>query len=253
MKIPFCIFLACLNLLHGQAQYIAHNAGLKDECGAIFRADTNSKVIYLMFTAHDFADGKDSIIPILERNKVKASFFFTGDFYRHFPDIIARLKANGHYLGAHSNKHLLYCDWIHRDSMLVSDEEIIKDLRANYHEMRKFGIKKKDAVYFMPPYEWYNRHVVKLIESKGFTVVNFTPGTSSNADYTTPEMANYQDSKTILQKIYDYELNQPNGLNGFHLLIHFGCDAARTDKLYFYLDELIRNLKIKGYHFDRLW
>ena len=45
--------------------------------------------------------------------RVKASFFFTGRFYRNpaFKKIVRQLKQGGHYLGPHSNEHLLYCDW----------------------------------------------------------------------------------------------------------------------------------------------
>ena len=47
---------------------------------------------------------------------------------------------------------------------------------------------KADAPYFMPPYEWYNAQVSTWTAEHGLTLVNFTPGTRSNADYTTPAM-----------------------------------------------------------------
>ena len=46
-----------------------------------------------------------------------------------------------------------------------------------------------------------------------------------------------------------YESKDPDGLNGFMMLIHFGVDARRTDKLYNRLDEIITTLKDKGYEF----
>ncbi len=234
-----------------QAQNYQISKAVKDEFGCIYRSDTSRKVIYLVFTAHDFIDGKETIIQTLNKNKVKASFFFTGDFYRKYPEIIKKLMKDNHYLGAHSNKHLLYCDWNKRDSMLVSDNELVDDLRANYLEMKKLGINRNKAKYYIPPYEWYNAHVVKLCKDEGITVVNFSPGTSSNADYTTPTMKNYKSSSEILDKIYHYEKTKPNGLNGFHLLVHFGTDAERTDKLYYYLDEIIRHFTKLGYSFNR--
>jgi len=247
----FTILLTIIALINIKAQKYDISKALKDDFGCIYRADTSKKVIYLVFTAHDFTDGKDLILQTLKRNKVKAAFFFTGDFYRNFPDIIEKLKKDGHYIGAHSNKHLLYCDWTKRDSMLVTDIELIDDLNANYQEMKKLGIHKKNAKYYIPPFEWYNAHVVKLCKDEGITVVNFSPGTSSNADYTTPLMNNYKSSSEILEKIYQYEKTKPNGLNGFHLLIHFGTDSSRTDKLYYHLDELIRHLRNLGYEFGR--
>jgi hypothetical protein len=54
-----------------------------------------------------------------------------------------------------------------------------------------------------------------------------------------------------MDKIFRFEKSNSYGLNGFHLLIHFGCDPARIDKLYYYLDELILDLLNKGYTFRR--
>jgi peptidoglycan/xylan/chitin deacetylase (PgdA/CDA1 family) len=81
---------------------------------------------------------------------------------------------------------------------------------------------------------------------------NFTPGTSSNADYTTPSMPEYLSSQTIYDRILGYEAKDPHGLNGFILLIHIGTDPERTDKFYLKLGDLIGALKEKGYALVRL-
>jgi peptidoglycan/xylan/chitin deacetylase (PgdA/CDA1 family) len=65
-------------------------------------------------------------------------------------------------------------------------------------------------------------------------------------------MYNYRDSKTIYQSILDYEQSNPNGLNGFFLLIHIGTHPERTDKFYQYLQPLLENLIERGYHFRRI-
>src|SRR5690606_8624201 len=90
--------------------------------GGIVRFDKNEKVIYLVFTGHEFADGYEVIKDVLERHNIKASFFFTGDFYRNekYAEVINGLKSDGHYLGAHSDKHLLYNAWENRDSTLLT-------------------------------------------------------------------------------------------------------------------------------------
>lgn len=202
-------------------------------------------------TGHEFADGADFITTTLKEEKVKASFFFTGDFYRNksFRSAIKKLKREGHYLGAHSDKHLLYCDWTKRDSLLVNKQEFIDDLMQNYAEMRKFGIKKGNAKFFLPPYEWYNDTISQWTSELGLQLINFTPGTRSTADYTTPDMKSYRSSNEIYQSIMDCEKKSP-GLNGFILLVHFGTDPARTDKFYHRLPQLLKELKAKGYRFQ---
>lgn len=219
--------------------------------GAIIRGDTSRRALTLVFTGDEFADGGDTIRAMLRRAGVPAAFFFTGNFYRNpeFAPLIRGLHQDGHYLGAHSDRHLLYCSWEDRDRLLVSREEFLADLAANYREMERFGIKKGDAPFFLPPFEWYNDSIATWTTGYGLQLVNFTPGTRSNADYTTPEMTNYRDSETIYQSILNYEEKDPYGLNGFLLLIHIGTDPARADKLYWRLETLVQELQEKGYAF----
>jgi peptidoglycan/xylan/chitin deacetylase (PgdA/CDA1 family) len=222
---------------------------LVEKLGGIIRGDTTKKVIYLVFTGHEFADGGETIKKTLMEENVKANFFFTGDFYRNpaYKPLIEELVKNGNYVGAHSDKHLLYAPWEKRDSTLVSKEELKKDINDNYKEMSKFGISKDKAGYFMPPYEWYNQQVAEWCAEFGIKVVNFTPGTSSNADYTIPSMKNYLSSEEIYDRILDFE--KKKGINGFILLMHIGTHPERTDKLYNKLGNIISELKSRGYTF----
>ena len=223
--------------------------------GGIIRTDRSQKKINLVFTSHEFIDGYSTISEVLRKHGIKGSFFFTGDFYRtaEFSEVIKSLRNDGHYLGAHSDKHILYCSWENRDSTLVTREEFFNDVLNNYDEMSRFGITKKDAPFFLPPYEWYNLQISEWTKELGLTLVNFTSGTSSNADWTIPEMnERYLSSDTIFNRILKYEETDPFGLNGFNLLIHFGTHPSRTDKFYFRLDELIAVLKERGYAFTLL-
>jgi peptidoglycan/xylan/chitin deacetylase (PgdA/CDA1 family) len=192
---------------------------------------------------------------VLQQRKVQAGFFFTGNFYANnaFAPLIEGLLQDGHYLGAHSDKHLLYCDWTKRDSLLVTRQQFRRDLRRNYRRMAKFGIIRNKAKVFLPPYEWYNAAIVAWAREMGLTLVNFTPGTLSTADYTYPEMGSrYRDSERIFRSITEYESSARNGMNGFILLVHIGTDPRRTDKFYNRLDELLVNLQKKGYSFKRI-
>lgn len=211
------------------------------------RGDSTRRQLTLVFTAHEFVDGYKTIRSVLKKHGIEGAFFFTGDCYRWHPEVVKGLKADGHYLGSHSDKHLLYADWGKRDSTLVTREELEQDLKNSYAEMAKFGIRPEDAVFYMPPYEHYNTETEGWCRSLGLQVVNYSPGTTSNADYTTPDMKNYRSSREILDRILAYE--QKNGLNGFLLLTHFGTHPDRTDKLYDHLDELITELKNRGYEF----
>lgn len=219
----------------------------------IIRGDSTEQALALVFTGDEFADGGDSIRQTLARHRIHAAFFLTGKFYRNptFHEMIQKLKADGHYLGAHSDQHLLYCAWENRDSSLVSRAELMADLEMNYQAMAQFGIQPAQARFFLPAFEWYNSETSRWCREFGASLINFSPGTRSHADWTVPEMGErYWPSSRIFASILDYESRR--GLNGFILLTHIGTHPDRTDKFYLLLDPLIQVLKEKGYRFERI-
>lgn len=247
---PFCLFVGQL-----LAQEIPPFPKAIYRFGGIERLDTSSAIIYLTFTGGDYNDGRHKVKRYLKRGKVKANFFFTGDFYRNKENrgLIRTLKRQGHYLGPHSDQHLLYASWENRDSLLVSKAVFKEDLLANYAIMAQFGIQMEEVTFFMPPYEWYNQQISDWTAELGLTLINFTPGTRSNADYTTPDMGKrYVNSVRIFESILQYEQQSSTGLNGFLLLIHIGTHPDRKDKFYNDLPRLLKILKKRGYQFSLL-
>jgi peptidoglycan/xylan/chitin deacetylase (PgdA/CDA1 family) len=222
--------------------------------GAIVRGDSSIKELALVFTGDAYADGGIHIAKVLADRSIKGSFFFTGKFYSNpdFKSIIDTLRNKGHYLGAHSDQHLLYCTWENRDSLLVSKEQFTVDLLENYSKMLAFGISREDAVLFLPPYEWYNDSIARWTRALGLQLINNTHGTLSHADYTVPGTLGYRSSEEIFQSILEYEASASDGLKGFILLSHIGTVPERTDKFYLYLEKLLEELKSRGYKFKRI-
>ncbi len=222
--------------------------------GGIIRGNTEKKNIALVFTADEFGDGLPSIQRSLLKENVKASFFFTGRFYRNtaFQEGIGKLYRDGHYLGPHSNAHLLYCDWNKRDSLLVTQQQFSNDLDANMQAIHALGIKDYAQHYFIPPYEWYNDTIAAWAAAKNIQLFNFTPGTGSNADYTYPGMKSYKPSDELMIRLKQAEQQMPHHLNGVILLLHAGTDPRRTDKFYDHLPALISYLRQQGYSFKRI-
>ena len=226
----------------------------KDRFGTIVRVNPDRKVIYLCFTADTNFNGAAAILKTLKKQKVKGNFFLTGNCLRYGPnqDVIRRIVAEGHYVGGHSDGHVLYCDWGPERPNLMSADSIINDLKANYAELAKFGVRREDARWFLPPYEHYNAFSVGVLEAMGVQVVNYTPGIGTPADYTTPDMKSYRPAQPLIDGLWKFEKEQ--GLDGALLLIHPGIhpDRPESERLYNRLDEIIRYLKKKGYSFDRL-
>lgn len=223
--------------------------------GAIIRGDTTRKKLALIFSADSFNDGRQYVRDVLSAEGVKAGFFLTGNFLDN-PDnkaFIEHIRDEGHYISGHSDKHLLFCDWTNRDSLLVSKATFQTDLNKNLEKLGSFGIQTGELKYFLPPYEWYNQTVSDWYAENRKQLINFTPGTRVTADYTWPSMGRkYVDSGTIWESIMDYEQTGQSGLNGFILLVHLGTEPTRKDKFYNKLPALIKTLRGQGYTFTRV-
>ena len=223
--------------------------------GAVVRGDSTIHSLALVFTGDEYADGGSRIREILAQEKIRASFFFTGKFYRapENESLIRSLIEDGHYLGPHSDRHLLYNAWEYRDSMLVTRDSFETDLKNNYVGMKNFSIEPQEAYYFLPPYEWYNSKIASWTSDLGLQLVNHTGETLSAADYTIPDMGDrYRSADDIMKSILERARRDPQGLNGFLLLMHIGTHPDRTDKFYWRLPELIDWLKSEGYRFRRI-
>lgn len=231
---------------------VTAQAQIKNKYGTVIYTDTTQKVINLVFSADSTFEGAPHILDVLKQHNAKGNFFFTGNFLRmkEYDEIFKRIHSEGHYIGGHSNHHLLYAEWNPERTNLVTNDSLIADLRGNYMELAKKGVKREDAPYFMPPFEWYNAQNVKAINSEGITVICLSPHVGTSEDYTTPDMPIYRSSQQIIDKLFENEAKY--SLNGVFMLIHPGTHPMRTDKLYLRLDEILTRLEDLGYTFKRL-
>lgn len=206
----------------------------------------------MIFSADLAFEGAPIILKTLKKYQSKGSFFLTGNCLRmdEHRDIVKSIIKEGHYVGGHSDNHLLYAPWDNRKESLVTSDSLIADFKKNMVELERVGVDVNKLDYYLPPFEWYNQESVRLVEELGQLTINYTPGIRTAADYTTPDMKNYKSSQELIDLLYDYE--EKNGLDGCIILIHPGTHSSRTDKLYNRLDEVIGTLKKKGYRFDRL-
>lgn len=223
--------------------------------GGIVRGPKERKQIALVFTGHEFAEGGETILNELAQRHGRASFFLTGNFLQNpqFKPLVSQMVANGHYLGPHSDKHLLYCAWDESRRTLVSEAEFTGDLLANAAKLPGQGVSgRRFSRYFLPAFEHYNREIADWTRQQRWTIINFTPGTRSNADYTEEADPNFVSSQAIFDSIVQREREDPHGLNGFILLLHLGSGPGRADKFHLRFAELLDTLGGQGYQFVRV-
>jgi peptidoglycan/xylan/chitin deacetylase (PgdA/CDA1 family) len=222
--------------------------------GAIVRGPIDEKRIAMVFTAHEFSEGGTIILDALARHHAKASFFLTGDYLddAEHDALVRRIVAEGHYLGPHSDKHLLYCDWTAARKTLVTREQFELDVRENVRKIEGFGVRRSEIRYFLPAYENANAEIAAWSRAVGLTLINYTPGTRSNADYMGEADKHFVSSKAIYDSIVSKEQNDPHGLNGFILLLHLGAGPIRKDKFAERVGELLDYLEGRRYELVRV-
>ena len=220
--------------------------------GAVVRGSLQQKRIALIFTGGDYGEGTGPILDTLHDLQIKAGFFVTGAFLSQ-PErrqLLQRAVNEGHYVGPHSDQHPLYCPWEDREKSLVTKSEFTKDLQKNISDLKQLGALSPGPIFFIPPYEWFNRDQVNWAREMGVQLFNFSPGSGSNRDYLPESDSRFISSQAILQDILAYEKKDPHGLNGYILLIHLGAD--RKDKMFQLLPQLIAALRARGYEFTRI-
>lgn len=223
--------------------------------GCVVRGPRDKKVIALEFTGGEYADGGTTILAELKKRGIKASFFFIGDFYRQpkFKELIERIRDEGHYLGPHSDKHLLYATWSSPPKPLVSQQEFDDDLTSNLLEIERFGVPREKARFFIPPYEHFTQEIADWTKARGMVLVNYTTGTRSHADYMLDNDPKFATSEEMVATVLKKEEEDPDGLNGWMLLMHVGAGPGRTkDHLYDHLGAMLDELMRRGYTFRRI-
>ena len=126
-----------------------------------------------------------TILDELARHRARASFFLTGDFLANprFQPLVRRIVDERHYLGPHSDKHLLYCTWDKDKKTLVSQGSFRRPIcAATWRRSPDSG--RTDRSISCRRTSTGTREIAAWTAELGLQLINFTPGTRSNADYT---------------------------------------------------------------------
>ncbi|ASJ03561.1 polysaccharide deacetylase [Thermococcus profundus] len=109
-------------------------------------------------TTRGMEEGLPRLLDLMAEKKVKATFFFTAEMARRFPELVKRVVDEGHELGSHNYNH-------ERLDKLTKDEGskvIGKSLRV----LREFG----DVVSFRAPNLQFPDYYYGVLERNGVLV-----------------------------------------------------------------------------------
>ncbi|MGN0464852.1 MAG: polysaccharide deacetylase family protein [Lachnospiraceae bacterium] len=194
----------------------------KNENLPIYSVDTGEKkYISLTFDAAWGVEDLEQILEILDKHKVKASFFVTGDWVARYPDAIKQLEKKGHDIGNHGDSH--------KHMTQIGREEQMEEIKKAHNRVK--SLIGKEMILFRAPYGDYDEQVVKTARECGYYTIQW--------DVDSLDWKNYG-VKNIVKTVIEHK----NLQNGSIVLLHNGTLYTKDA-----LGEIIIELKQKGYIF----
>ncbi|MFY9120257.1 MAG: polysaccharide deacetylase family sporulation protein PdaB [Syntrophomonadaceae bacterium] len=96
------IGILALVILASSVMYVQAYHRLKP----VYQVKTDRKVVALTF---DISWGNQTPMPVIEilkENKIKATIFLSGPWVKQNPDVVKRIKEDGHEIGSHGYRHI---------------------------------------------------------------------------------------------------------------------------------------------------
>lgn len=122
--------------------------------------DTEQDLVPFLETYYGIEKGVPKLLSLFADYDVKATFFVTGDVALKYPELVLRVKNNGHEIGCHG----MY----HEDFIKLNDtekKEIIKIATITLE-----NITKDKVVSFRAPYHSADIELIKILQSNGYLV-----------------------------------------------------------------------------------
>lgn len=187
----------------------------------IYCVDTKEKKIALSFDAAWGAEDFQKIMDILDKHKVKVTFFMTGGWVEANPDCVKELVERGHDLGNHSEHHY--------DMTTISQEEAKAELMGVHNRVKE--LTDYEMFLFRPPYGAYDNQVVNIAKECGYYPIQWSVDSLDWKDYGVD---------SIIKTVCENDALGPGAI----ILCHNGAKYTAEA-----LDAMLTNLEQQGYEF----
>jgi len=130
-------------------------------CKGITRIKTNSPALFLSFDDGPNPTTTEKVLSLLKKHNARAIFFCTGENANKYPEILEKIKAEGHTIGNHS--------YSHKNALKVSNERWLSDV------YKKSPVSESE--FFRPPYgkilPWQSHQIRKKYKLVFWDVLSF--------------------------------------------------------------------------------
>ena len=194
---------------------------------ALYRADTQEKILYLTFDA-GFENGNTAaILDALKQHNVPATFFLVGNYLETQPELVCRMVEEGHTVGNHT--------YSHPDMSAIADAESFRqELEKNEALYREVTGQEMPKLY-RPPQGKFCESNLRMAQQLGYRTVFWS---LAYVDW-------YQDEQPTPEQAFEKLV--PRVHPGAVVLLH---STSSTNAAI--LDELLTRWEELGYSFGRL-
>jgi len=118
------------------------------------------KVLYLTFDDGPSEEYTPLLLDLLKENQIQATFFVVADFAEKNPEIVKRMKEDGHLIGVHSMSH--------KCAMAMLPKNTKKDAAGACEVVKSLGV---NTSYFRPPWGLVNLTLKRFLKKSGLSEV----------------------------------------------------------------------------------
>ena len=195
--------------------------------GAYYLGNTEEKVVYLTFDEGYENGFTPAILDTLKEKQIKAAFFITGSYLKHSPELVKRMKEEGHVVGNHSQTH--------PDFTTQTDEQVIAEVSQVADKFKEVVGTEMDP-FFRFPSGRYSEKDLYIVRKLGFRSIFWS---MAYKDW---------DTKDQPGKDYAYQHVMANYHPGAVILLH-AVSSSNTEAL----ADIITGLDEAGYRFGSLY
>lgn len=191
------------------------------------------KAVYLTFDDGPIPEVTPSVLEILSRYDVKATFFMVGENIDKHPDIFNLVVNGGHAIGNHTYNHLK--GWrCSTDEYLANVEKCHNAIRS--HHFSSLEGKERERFLFRPPYGKATFCQCRALVKRGYSLIYWDILTRDYEATRTPEAMLEQIKRNV----------RPGSIINFH-------DSLKSNgRMLEALPRAIEMLHKEGYEFGTL-
>lgn len=181
--------------------------------------DTEKNQVALTFETAWGEEKTKQVLDILKKEKIKSTFFITGEWAEKHSEVLLRMKREGHDIGNSGQTHenLVQKKQREQKQEIQSAQRIVKEQTG------------KEMTLFRPPYGKYNNSLLRTAQSLGYLSVTWSIDSKDWKEYGEKE-------------IIDAVINSGDLKKG--AIIRLNSEGKDTPKA---LPKLIREIKKRGY------